>query len=182
MRRGAVIKGALIVDQDFQAHRLRIAFNPLERRFEVTNTAIEHDSSWIADISALWQPDFDQYAFVSEFPQRLSERRELSEEGRKRIPEAMQCLVNLISYPLTALEISLSASEEQVSDLFVRINSRGRMLNQTDFILILVSVFWDEGRKELENFARMTTQGQPPTGQALCLPLRPTQPPTRQPR
>jgi hypothetical protein len=34
----------------------------------------------------------------------------------------------------------------------VRINSQGRTLNQADFILTLMSVFWDEGRKQLEDF------------------------------
>lgn len=160
----AVMKGVPIVDQNFQARRLRIAFNPLEERFEVTNTAIERDPSWIADISVLWQPGFDHYEFVSEFLERLSERRELLSDDRKRIPKAIQRLVNLIGYLLTALEISLSASEEQVSDIFVRINSRGRTLNQADFILTLMSVFWDEGRKELENFARMAAQ-EPPGNQ-----------------
>ncbi|BER93124.1 hypothetical protein [Thermatribacter velox] len=36
----------------------------------------------------------------------------------------------------------------------MRINSQGRTLNQADFILTLMSVFWDDGRKELEDFAR----------------------------
>jgi hypothetical protein len=43
---------------------------------------------------------------------------------------------------------------EQVSEVFVRINSEGKKLNQSDFILTLMSVFWDEGRKELEDFSR----------------------------
>ena len=47
-----------------------------------------------------------------------------------------------------------TVSEEQVSDVFVRINSKGIELNQADFILTLMSVFWDEGRKELEDFCR----------------------------
>ncbi len=150
----AVMKGVPILDKHFQQRRLRIAFNPLEERFEVTNTAIERDFTWIPDISVLWQPDFDQYAFVSVFLERLDERRPLAPEDRRRIPKAIQRLVNLINYPMTALEISLHATEEQVSEIFVRINSRGRTLNQADFILTLMSVFWDEGRKDLEDFAR----------------------------
>jgi len=133
----------------------------LEERFEVTNTAIERDPTWISDISALWQPDFDQYSFVSEFLKRLTERHGLAPEDRKRIPKAIQRLVNLINYPLTALEISFQATEEQVSEIFVRINSRGRTLNQSDFILTLMSVFWDAGRKELEDFSRQAKQPPP---------------------
>lgn len=150
----AVMKGVPIVDKDFMPRRLRIAFNPLEERFEVTDAAIERDPTWIADISILWRPDFDPYSFVSDFLEKVAARRPLSAEDRKRIPKAIQRLVNLINYPLTALEISLTATEEQVSEIFVRINSRGRTLNQADFILTLMSVFWDEGRKELEEFAR----------------------------
>ncbi len=150
----AVMKGVPVVDKNFRQRRLRIAFNPLAERFEVTNTAIERDPTWIPDISVLWQPDFDQYAFVSSFLEHLAERHQLSPEDRKRIPKAIQRLVNLINYPMTALEISVNATEEQVSEIFVRINSRGRTLNQADFILTLMSVFWDEGRKELEDFCR----------------------------
>jgi len=154
----AVMKGVPIVDKDFRQRRLRIAFTPLEEKFEVTNTAIESDPAWIRDISVLWQPDFDQYAFVSQFLEHLNQRRALTPEERKRIPQAIQHLVNLTTYPLTALEISANATEEQVSEIFVRINSRGRTLNQADFILTLMSVFWDQGRKELEDFCRRAKQ------------------------
>ncbi len=150
----AVMKGVPILDKNFQQRRLRIAFNPLEEKFEVTNTAVERSPEWIADIGRLWQTDFDQYAFVSEYLDRLTRQQDLSAEARKRVPQAIQRLVNLIHYPLTALEISAQATEEQVSEIFVRINSRGRTLNQADFILTLMSVFWDEGRKELETFCR----------------------------
>jgi len=158
----AVMKGVPIVDKDFRQRRLRIAFNPLKDKFEVTNTAIERDHTWIADISILWQPDFDQYAFISDFMERISQRRELTSQERKKIPEAVQRLVNLINYPMTALEISVNATEEQVAEIFVRVNSQGRKLDQADFILTLMSVFWDEGRKELEEFCRQAKQ--PPVG------------------
>jgi hypothetical protein len=45
-----------------------------------------------------------------------------------------------------------------VADIFVRINSEGVKLNQADFILTLLSVFWDEGRRALEDFCRSSRQ------------------------
>jgi hypothetical protein len=48
--------------------------------------------------------------------------------------------------------------EDHVAEIFVRINSKGTPLNQADFILTLMSVFWDEGRKQLENFCRQAKQ------------------------
>jgi len=159
----AVMKGVPIVDQHFRKRRLRIAFNPIEEKFEVTNTAIERDATWIPDISVLWEPNFDQFAFISEFRERIADRYPPTSGEYKRIPKAIQQLANLINYPVTALEISANATEEQVSEIFVRINSRGRALNQADFILTLMSVFWDEGRRELERFSRETKH--PPTEQ-----------------
>lgn len=38
--------------------------------------------------------------------------------------------------------------------MFVRINSKGKNLNQADFILTLMSVFWEEGRAALERWSR----------------------------
>jgi hypothetical protein len=70
------------------------------------------------------------------------------------VAQAIDRLQKLIDYPLTALEISSSVDEDQVAMIFVRINSMGTPLNQADFILTLMSVFWDEGRKELEDFCR----------------------------
>lgn len=151
----AVIKGVPIVDKNYKKRYLRIAFNPIEEKFEVTNASIEKNPLWIADISELWKTK-NTYSFINRYIEKLKLRTNVGEEVIERVPESIQRLVNLINYPLTALEISFNAREEQVSEIFVRINSKGRTLNQADFILTLMSVFWEEGRKELEKFAEAT--------------------------
>lgn len=148
----AVIRGAPIIDENFRPTRIRLAFNPFERRFEVTNPAIERDPEWLADISVLWQPTTSLLTFVNKFI--AQQKRPLLDEERERIYQAIDRVVDLQKYPITALEISSSVTEEQVAEIFVRINSRGTPLNQADFILTLMSVFWDDGRKELEEFCR----------------------------
>ncbi len=150
----AAIKGVPVISKDFRQQRIRIAFNPLEEKFEVTNSAIERDVEWIADISTLWNPETNSYTFIKGFLERLKARRALTEEEERKIPEAITRLVKLLDYPLTALEVSYSVDEDQVAEIFVRINSKATPLNQADFILTLMSVFWDEGRKELEEFCR----------------------------
>lgn len=172
----AVIHGVPIVDKNFRSKRLRLSFNPLEERFEVTNAATQRNPNWITDISVLWRDGFDMFRFVSDFTQRLEERNPLSEEERVKLQQAISNkLYHLLDYPLTALEISSSTSEQQVSDIFVRINSKGRTLNQADFILTLMSVFWDEGRRTLEAFAReaktVPQAGQPSPYNPLFQPL-----------
>ncbi len=85
---------------------------------------------------------------------RLEIRRALSEEESETISNNLTRLFNLQNYPFTALEIASTVDDEQVADIFVRINSEGVTLNQADFILTLLSVFWEDGRMELEQFSR----------------------------
>lgn len=52
------------------------------------------------------------------------------------------------------MEIKGDADEESVAEIFVRVNSGGEKLGQDDFILTLVSVYWQEGRDKIEKFCR----------------------------
>ncbi|MEO8202035.1 MAG: hypothetical protein ABI679_16000, partial [Gemmatimonadota bacterium] len=85
----------------------------------------------------------------------------------EKISHNLDRLFDLLKYPFTALEIASSVDEEQVADIFVRINSEGVKLKQADFILTLLSVFWEDGRRELEAFCRASRQapgpGSPPS-------------------
>ena len=75
-----------------------------------------------------------------------------NDDEEELIAHSLDRLFDLQKYPFTALEIAPSVDEEQAADIFVRINSEGVKLNQADFILTLLSVFWDEGRAALERF------------------------------
>ncbi|GAB4314194.1 MAG: DUF262 domain-containing protein [Candidatus Sumerlaeia bacterium] len=158
----AVLKGVQVVNEKFHTENIRIAFHPLEEKFEVSNSAIEKDVEWITDVSVLWKPEISTYSFIQDFLNRLKERRPVSPEEEKKIPVAIDRLVKLQDYPITALEVSYSVDEDHVAEIFVRINSKGTPLNQADFILTLMSVFWDEGRKQLEDFCRQAKT--PPVG------------------
>lgn len=154
----AVMKGVPIRRRDHIQERIRIAFHPRTQRFEVANVAIERDREWIPDISELWSGSSSWGKFVQRFIQRLRQAKSLVDDEEDRILERIDRLYELKDYPLTALEISHTVDEEQVSEIFVRINSQGKSLNQADFILTLMSVFWDEGRAELEEFCRQAQQ------------------------
>jgi hypothetical protein len=150
----AVMKAVPVITKDFKSQRIKIAFHPLSEKFEVSNAAIKKDAEWIPDISILWQPDTKPHAFKKTFLEKLGKRRPLTAEEEDIIHERIDRLIKLEEYPLSALEISSSVDEDKVSEIFVRINSKGVSLNQANFILTLMSVFWDEGRKELEEFCR----------------------------
>lgn len=159
----AVVKGVPVVRENYDSEKISIAFNPLEGRFEVADAAIKRDKAFIPDISEVWSGGKSIFKVASEYLDGLRSTREVSDEETKLIEEALTKLQSLLSFPFTALELAAGISEEDVSDVFVRINSKGTPLNQADFILTLMSVFWDEGRSELERFckkARKPTKGE----------------------
>jgi len=63
-------------------------------------------------------------------------------------------LSDLPKYSFSAIQLAHAVPVEEVSEIFVRVNSKGTQLSQADFILTLMSVYWDKGRKQLEDFSR----------------------------
>lgn len=168
----AVIKGHEVLDKNGERRRIKIAFRPKDGKFEVTNAAIERDPEWIADISLLWSPESKRV--VKEFFERLRREKAIPEEEEDRLDAAIDRLKNLLHFPLVALELSSNLDEESVAEIFVRINSKGTPLNQANFILTLMSVFWEDGRKALERFCeqarKVESDGRPSSYNPLFQP------------
>jgi hypothetical protein len=151
----AVIRGIPIIRENFTTEKIEIAFNPIEERFEVADAAIKRDRTFIPNISSVWDPKVGLLKFAKTYLERLSEGSGVvADEMAAQAEAAIERLHALIYYPFTALELSTDVDADAVSEVFVRINSEGKQLNQADFILTLMSVFWDQGRNELENFCR----------------------------
>jgi hypothetical protein len=107
----------------------------------VADAAICRDKAFIPSISLLWNDKTDLFEVVENYLEGLSASRNVTVEESKAIKKAISKLQGLLSFPFTALELASDIDEEAVSDVFVRINSKGTPLNQADFILTLMSVF-----------------------------------------
>jgi hypothetical protein len=154
----AVMTGTEVLREDYTEAKIRIAFRPTDATFAVSDAAIEKDPEYIPDISVLWEPG-RRKSSVRAFLRRLSEKRgDLNQEEEDRLDDAIDRLYDLHNYTFKAMELAPEADEEQVAEIFVRINSEGVTLNQADFILTLMSVFWEKGRRELEDFCRDSKQ------------------------
>jgi hypothetical protein len=160
----AVMKGAEVLRANFKKERIKIAFNPLTERFDVADAAIIKDKAYLSDISLIWQPGTDIFEIADAYLNGLSEVRELTPEQKKNARSAIGRLQKLPDFQFVALTLASSVDAETIADVFVRINGEGKKLNQSDFIMTLMSVFWDEGRAELEKFAQQATK--PADGQA----------------
>ena len=150
----AVFRGKKVLDSDYRERSIEVAFNPKARRFEVADAAIRRDPDWIPNISEMWASGRFSRKIVNDYLEQAHKKSALTDEEEEVIAHNLDSLVDLQRYPFTALEIASSVNEEEVADIFVRINSEGVKLNQADFILTLLSVFWDQGRRDLEAFCR----------------------------
>ena len=151
----AVIKSQEIIRSNYTKTNIVIAFNPLEVKFEIPDATIRRNPRYFQNISRIWEDNANIIRIINDFVQNLRKTVEVNLEEEERIQNAFMRLRNLDTYPFSALELNATITEEQVADVFVRINSKGQTLNQADFILTLMSVFWDEGRRNLEEFCRL---------------------------
>jgi hypothetical protein len=150
----AVLTGQQVLTKTFDRKHIRIGFRPADETFEVTDAAIERDPEFIPDITALWTEG--RKRTVREFLKRLSEVRDggLTEADEDLLEDRLDQVHDLEAFRFQVIELASTADEEQVAEIFVRINSEGVKLNQADFILTLMSVHWEKGRRALEAFSR----------------------------
>lgn len=132
-QRLAALMGALLgwklVSKDYRKIRIKIAFHPLERRFEVSNPAIEKDKSWIPDIAQVFSPDFkflkavQKYAMINGI------------EDLDSVHESLESLKSIVNNPIGVIELNADLDIETVTEIFIRINSAGVELSQADFAM-----------------------------------------------
>lgn len=157
----AVMKGKKVINSNFDEKFIVISYCPLQNKFEVGYQATKKDPEWIYNISDLFIST-NTYKFIGDFISRLSEYRiskglVLTDDEQNAIVERINGVYNLKTHTLPVFDIKANAEEEDVSEIFVRVNSGGVSLKQNDFILTLLSLYWDEGRREIEQFSREST-------------------------
>lgn len=124
----------------------------------------EKDSRYVPDVSEAFAANHDNKlsAYRRAFIKRLNEANakkgepELDDDGEDAVESGLNALLGLERYLLPTLEISESADEETVSDIFVRVNSQGQALKQDDFIMTLLSVYEPAMRERIEEFCAMS--------------------------
>lgn len=129
----AAVVGTQVIGSDYKKKYIKIAFNPIEERFEVCNPAIEKNSVWISDISTIFATDFDSYTFVGEYCHH-NNRTDMSE-----INKIINKLIKIKVINFGVIELSSNLDIERVTEIFIRINSKGVVLSQADFAMSKIS-------------------------------------------
>ena len=156
----AAMYGVTIKDKNYKERKIRISFNPLTREFAVWTQAFERNPEWISEISIVFAADQEHNIskFRKAYIKTANEGRtknnepELTEDEEDIIEENINDLLNLGIYSLPTLKINSKADEEDVADIFVRVNSGGQNLTEKNFIETLIAVYDNDVHDKINKF------------------------------
>ena len=125
----AAILGDHVINKDYQRVRIKIAFNPVEEKFEVQTPVILKDKEWIPDISEVLSGQHNSFTFINSYIKNNPEAEE------EKIVDAITRLFNLTKKQIGLIDLAAELDIETVTDIFIRINSQGVVLSQADFAM-----------------------------------------------
>ena len=153
----ASLKGRKVINNKYRHLNIKIAFNPIQQKFEVWNSAISKSVEWIEDISDLFIPGFSDFKFVNEYAEKNHEDPDLIFKRIKQLTSLMTSSVGVIDLPSTM-------NIDVVTEIFVRINSKGVQLAQADFAMSRIAANSDYGgpdmRKAIDYFCHLLERPQ----------------------
>lgn len=156
----AAISGIEVLDKNFKPRRIKISFDPLEKDFQVWTQAFERSPKYIADISEVFKAHDNLQ--ISKFRRSVinkmnegrarNEQPELTDEEQDKIEDNINALLNLRNYTIPTLRILSKADEEDVAEIFRRVNSGGQNLNENNFIETLLAVYDNAMHDKIKKF------------------------------
>ena len=150
----AALLGYEVLTKDYETVRIRIAFNPKESKFEVTNPAIQKDPVWIPDISDIFSPNAKLLQITRKY---CSENPGIDEDILFGTLEQLRKIVN---NHVGVIELADDLDIDTVTEIFIRVNSAGAELSQADFAMSKISVNEKFGgnqlRKAIDYFCHLS--------------------------
>lgn len=128
----AAITGQEVVNQEYKKIPIKISFNPFDEKFEVCNPALEKDSKYINDISEVFKPDFNCFNFAIQYGNQ-------NDSNPSDINNTLVKLKGILGNSIGVIELNQELDIETVTDIFIRINSKGTVLSQADFAMSKIS-------------------------------------------
>ena len=156
----AALAGKTVLNDDYESKRVKIAFNPLYEGegtpFAVLTPVIEKDSRWISDIAEFFAPDFDSWSFVNDYIQANPDC------NPKIVNSRITDLKAIATRQLGCIVVAAECSIDEVTDIFIRINSKGAVLSQADFAMSKIAADEAHGgnmlRKAIDYYCHLSVK------------------------
>lgn len=154
------IDGREVLLDDYSSKQIKIAFNPWaaegEPTFEVQTAVHLKDKKWIPDISLLFKPGFDDFEFIEAY---VATNPDIE---RKEINRKIKALQQIVHRQLGVIMLDAALGIDEVTEIFVRINSQGKVLNEADFAMSKIAADSKFGgnilRKAIDYFCHLAVK------------------------
>jgi hypothetical protein len=132
------IAGREIFNEEYKLCRIKIAFNPIAalsdddeaELFAVQTPAHIKSKHWIPDIAEIFSDEFSRFKFICDY---CSNNPDII--THEQLDSILTKLNAIRTQSIGIIELSESLEIDIVTDIFVRINSKGTTLNQGDFVM-----------------------------------------------
>lgn len=152
----AAILGQTVKNRDYKDVKIQVAYNPLEHKFATLNAAIKQNPAWIKDISPLLSGKVTPRMVRKEY---LEQNPTVDEDV---IETAIDTLKEIVNKQVGVIELSGNLDIERVTEIFIRINSKGVPLNQADFVMSTIAANENYGgnllRKCIDHFSELAVR------------------------
>ncbi|KCX91568.1 DUF262 domain-containing protein [Acinetobacter nosocomialis] len=157
----AAVVGQLVLNKDYKEVQIKIAYNPTakgdESFFEVCNTAIERDPLWVNDISPILN---GQMSISQARKAYMALNQDADEDFIENKLEELKAIKNC---QIGIIELDASLDIDTVTEIFIRINQKGVVLSNADFVMSKIASDEQFGgnrlRKMIDYFCHLMNDG-----------------------
>lgn len=125
----AALLGREVLTKDYETVRIRIAFHPVDEKFEVSNPAIQKDAAWIPDLAEVFAPEASLTKLTRDYAIR---NPDVDQDAVSLVLERVRKIIN---NHVGFIELAEDLDIETVTEIFIRVNSAGASLSQADFAM-----------------------------------------------
>ncbi|PNW26937.1 GmrSD restriction endonuclease domain-containing protein [Formosa algae] len=149
----AAVVGQRVLNRNYKEIYIRIAFNPITEKFDVLNRAYENSAEWINNINPIIN---DEISITKAIREYMKLNPEVDED---LIEERIENLKRIKSKQVGIIELDSSLDIDTVTDIFIRINQKGVVLSNADFVMSKIASDEAHGgnkmRKLVDYFCRL---------------------------
>lgn len=152
--------GETVLDDEYKERVIKIAYNPFaqgeENIFEVQDQSHLKSKKWIEDISVFFVDNFDMWSFVENYC------NDNPDMPRNEFAKKVNDVREILTKELGIIELDASLDIETVTDVFIRINSKGSVLSQADYAMSKIAADEKYGgnqlRKAIDYFCHVAVE------------------------
>ncbi len=135
----AAVAGLPVVNKRYAKTKIAISFNPVTEEFATATPVIRKDRAWIADVSTYFNAP-SPFGFIRDYFDRNPAA------DHEKVEANLGQLEGIKTAQIGIIALADDLEVDTVSEIFIRINSKGVPLSSADFAMSKIATYGERGR------------------------------------